>query len=483
MRRLFVALLSCGLSACALIQEDGRTAAQIPPEEIRLAQDIHLARDGWPQASWWTGYGDAQLDALMDYALRHAPDIAVARNRIEQAQAGVRLVAADTRPQGALMAEADRQRVSGEGFLQLFSLNNPALGVNGPWYTEGTIGLGASYRVDLWGEDRARVDSAIGAKNARLAEAAEVELELSAAVAQLYFEIQSLRRKTELLQQARSIQAEVVASHKAHLDRGLEARTPEADAAALLSQMEQQISLMQTKDRELREILRALIGAHADDMPRVESAPLPAAHAGVPETLSYELLARRPDLQTMRWYVQASFSQVEAAKAAFYPSFDIKAFFGRNAIHSADLWSPNAKQYNLIPGLSLPIFDGGKLNANLGRVRTESNMLIEEYNKAVLNAVRDVAVSGTRLQGAERDVQLQEARVREMQVASASAQAHYERGLYSLVKVREAQLPVIYQEVELSDLRARQLFASISLVKALGGGYSSDGSSSSTKEH
>ena len=471
MRRLLPVLVSCCLSACALIQDSGRTVAQIPPEEIRLAQDIHLAADGWPQARWWTNYGDAQLDMLMDYALGHAPDLAVARGRIEQAQARVRLVSADTQPQAVLGAEVDRQRVSGEGFLAPWAQNEPAAGLTGPWYTEATVGLAVGYRVDLWGEDRARVDAAIGAKNARLAEAAEVELEISAAVARLYFDIQTLQQKITLLEQAREIQAEVLASHQARLDTGLESRTPAADADALLIQMDQQLTVLRTQGRELREILRALIGAHADDMPAVEPAALPTATAGVPETLSYQLLARRPDLQALRWYVQASFKQIDAAKAAFYPSFDIKAFIGRNAIHSEDLWGPSAKQYNLIPGLSLPIFDGGRLNANLGRARAESNTLVEQYNQAVLNAVRDVAVGGTRLQGAQQQVRLQEARVRELEVASASAGAHYERGLYSRVKSREARLPVIYQQAELAELRGRQLSASVALVKALGGGY------------
>ena len=81
---------------------------------------------------------------------------------------------------------------------------------------------------------------------------------------------------------------------------------------------------------------------------------------------SFELLARRPDLQALRGYVTASLS-VDAAKAAFYPHFDIKAFWGYNALSVGDLFKSSFQQINLLPGLYLPIFDGGRLNANLRR--------------------------------------------------------------------------------------------------------------------
>ncbi|MRB55753.1 multidrug resistance transporter, partial [Bacillus thuringiensis] len=84
--------------------------------------------------------------------------------------------------------------------------------------------------------------------------------------------------------------------------------------------------------KETRESLRALIGAGAKDLPEIKPVALPTVDTGIPATLSYDLLARRPDLQAMRWYVQASLSPVEAARALFYPSFDIKVFFGLDAI-------------------------------------------------------------------------------------------------------------------------------------------------------
>jgi multidrug efflux system outer membrane protein len=194
----------------------------------------------------------------------------------------------------------------------------------------------------------------------------------------------------------------------------------------------------------------------------------------LPTTLSYELLARRPDLQAMRWYVEASFDRIDAAKAAFYPSFDIKAFFGFNALHLADLFTHASQQINLIPGLTLPIFDGGRLNANLNGAREGSNLLIEQYNQAVLNAVRDVAQTGSRLQSLDAETALQKQRIESVAFTRDSVEAYYQRGLTSRLAALEARQPVVAEQVALLTLKGQVLSQEIVLTKALGGGYLAD---------
>lgn len=471
LRSACVTLLACGLSGCAMIHDAGKPAARIAPEQIALARDLHLARDGWPEARWWTAFGDHQLDALVDYALARAPDALVARARVEQARGGVDAARAASMPAVHGLGAVDRQRVSANSFLGPFGHTEPALGLTGPWYTEGLVGVTAAYNVDLWGEERSRIDAAIGVENARLAEAAAVELEIASTVAQLYYAFQGIEERTTLLRQALAVQADSVASHRAWARRGLESVTPSAEAEATRLLIEQQITANETAAKQVRETLRTFIGAHADDMPPMEPAPLPQTHLGVPDELSYQLLARRPDLQAMRWYVQASLDQVEAAKAMFYPRLDIKAFFGLDSIHIEDLFSVHSAVVHLMPGLSLPIFDGGRLNANLRGTRAVSNTVIEQYNGAVLRAVRDVAVAGTELQAMEQQERLQEARVKEAEVVLASAEASRGRGLISATRALEARLPVLYQRAALIDLRARHIGQHVALVKALGGGY------------
>jgi multidrug efflux system outer membrane protein len=469
-----VAGLLCALTGCALIHHNAVPYAEIPPEQIRLADDIHLARDGWPQARWWTRYHDPQLDALIDQALRDAPSMVIARSRVAQAKSDVELVSTGSSLQVVALGLLDREHVSAHGFLGPFAGNLPTLGLTGPWYTEGIVGLGASLNVDIWGKQRAQIAASLGVSNARLAETSAVEIEISTDVGQLYYGIQTTYQLIDLLEESHEVATFAMQAHEARVARGIEPRTRLEEARAEQLSVRRQIVAAQGQIKQFRESLRALMGAGPEGLPAIEPVALPRSHAALPDTLSYELLARRPDLQAMRWLVQSSFDRIDAAKAAFYPSFNIKAFFGLDALRLADLFTHASQQINLIPGLYLPIFDGGRLNANLGGARAASNTLIEQYNEAVLNAVRDVAQTGSRLEALDAEVQLQKQRVQSVAFVRDSAEAHYQRGLASRLTALEARRPVIAEQVALLTLDSQALGQEIALTKALGGGYRAD---------
>lgn len=473
--------LCLSLGGCALIREEGHLAPQRDPASIRLADDLHLAREGWPETRWWARYQDPQLNQLIDMAFDQAPDIAIARSHIDQARAQAASVKSLTGVQVDLVGLVNRQHVSANGFLGPFAENEPALGLTGPWYTEGVVGLGGEYQLDLWGRQRAQVDAALGVRNARQAEAAWVELEVSSGVAQLYFQIQTAQQLLADLEQMSTIAVEVVAEHQALIERGLEPQPQKQLALSNKALIDRQIVSLRSQTQQLREAMRALLGVGAEVSLPLMPRPLPEHAYGVPQSLGYELLARRPDLQAMRWLVQSSYSSIDAAKAAFYPSFDIKAFFGADALHMGDLWDHGSRQMNLIPGMTLPIFDGGRLNAELASARSLSNTFVQQYNQAVLDAVRDVAVAGTKLQGLEAEATLQQARIGNFRFNRDSAQAYYQRGLLGRVAALEANLPVLVEQSSLALLQGRRLESEVALIKALGGGYHSTDSIASSQ--
>jgi multidrug efflux system outer membrane protein len=474
MMQRFLAVLvvfALGVGGCALKRHDLPRYSELGPEQIRLADDIRLARDGWPAARWWSRFGDPQLNALVERALAESPTMIVARTRVSQARAEVEQVRSGTYLQALALGAINREHVSANGFLSAYAHTEPQIGATGPWYTEGVVGMGASLNVDLWGESRANVAASIGLQNARLAEAAAVELEIATDVAQLYYAIQTTHRLIELLGQSHTVAVFRVGAHQGRAGTGLEARPGTEDARVEQLTIERSLRSARTQIVQFREALRALAGAGADDFPDIKPVPLPATLASMPPTLSYELLARRPDLQALRWYVQASLDRVDAARAAFFPRLDIRAFFGFDALHLRDLLNHASQQINLIPRLALPIFDGSRLNANLQAARNESNALIARYNGAVLNAVRDIAVTGNQLQGldAERDLQVQT--ISAVQFTASSAQAHYQRGLGSLLTAMEARQPVIEEQISLLEIDGLRIAQHITLIKALGGGY------------
>lgn len=472
-RILLCAVLSgaTALSGCALVRKDSTPHQQLKPESIKLADDIHLASSDWPQAQWWKQFNDPQLDALIQQTLKGSHTLAEARLRAEKARSQADLLEAGSQLQVAALGMLNRQRVSASGFLSPYAMDAPRLGMDGPYYTEATIGLFAGLDLDLWGVHHSAVEAAIGAQNAARAETAAVELSLTTGVAQLYYSMQADYQMLNLLEQTRDVIDYAVQAHQSKVAHGLEAKVPYHGARAQVLAVEKQIVAVQGQLKETRESLRALAGADANALPEITPVSLPQVETGIPNTLSYDLLARRPDLQAMRWYVQASLSQVDSARALFYPSFDIKAFFGLDAIHPDQLFKNVSKQINFIPGLRLPLFDGGRLNANLESTRAASNMMIERYNQSVLNAVRDVAINGTRLQTLNDERSMQVDRVEAMRYTRASAEAALKRGLGSRLQATEARLPVLTEEMSLLVLDTRRVIQSIQLIKSLGGGY------------
>jgi len=471
MRAVVMLLLASLLSACALMESDRKTVSMLKPQDVHVADDVRLPVGKWPASNWWSQYNDAQLDALIEAALGGNPTIQAAQARIAMADSQVRLARAASGPQIGLIGLIDRQSVSSNGFLGPYAMDIPELGINGPWYTSGLVGLTAGMNLDVWGRDRAVIESAVGSSNARQAELEMVRLDVSTRVAQLYFELQKTRGVIAIVTSLRDIQADMLLSHQTRHAAGLESETAAQLASAQKLMADAALNIEQTRAVFVREALRALLGPGGDALQQIKTRSLPAAGPTMPSNLDFELLARRPDLQALNWYAKASLSQIDAARAEFFPSFDIKAFFGLYTIQISDLFStPGSRQINLIPGLRLPIFDSGLLNANLDARYAGSNLVVALYNQAVLDAVRDVAQIGSTLQGLQVRIGIEQERLGNLTFAADGAQGASERGLISRTEAQESQLPALVQQAILLDLQGQQLFGELGLIRALGGG-------------
>lgn len=467
---LALAFLAFALSGCALVlRKDTDPKPMVSHERIKLAENIRLARDSWPEARWWLRFNDPQLTGLIEKTLRGSPGMDVARARAEAAMAKVDSARAAAGPLVGAMGMVNRMRVSDAGFLGVYAEDIPLLGIHGPWYTTATVGLTGSWNIDIWGKDRAMIRAAVGAANAQAAEQAQAELVLATGVARLYFDIQALHAAIDLLEQSRSVESEMTAASQARFRRGLEPRSNYEQTRLRKLDLDEQISNLANDLRSLHEALRALVGQL--DLPSLARADLPVGQGLLPQRLGYELLARRPDLQAARWYVESSLDAVDAVKAAFYPSFNLLGFYGFDSMDATWLFNSGAQQIMLTPMVNLPIFDSGRLNAALRETRAESDLTIALYNAAVLNAVRDVAQAGIRMQKIEARMAIQEERLKSVAFLHESARAYKDRGLADRVGAMQARLPLLVEQGKALELRRLHLMAELDLIQALGGGY------------
>jgi multidrug efflux system outer membrane protein len=463
---LAASTLLLSLAACVSIPADHEVLPQRDLASAQLAADIHLAREGWPQAQWWTQYNDAQLNALIAQALKDSPNLQAAATRIQSAHAAMDLSNAEKGISVGVNAVSDRQRYSSNGFFP------PPIG--GSYYTETTPQIVANYEFDWWGKHKAAISAALGEVNASRADYAQAEQTLAAAVAWTYFTMQGDWARLDNLKKIAALQGEVVADKAKRIAHGVASADSEKLAEIDLSNVKQQMTMLETQVAQEREALRALIGADASALADLTPHPLPDAQAALPNRLGFELLARRPDLQAARWHVQASLDRIEETQAAFYPDINLMASIGTDTITFDKLLDAGSRTLYFGPTLTLPIFDSGRLKGRLEGARSQRNVLIADYNEAVVTAVREVAQAGVALQGVQRQIDEQAVTTKASKAVLHSVQVRFDHGLTDHASLLNAELAVDKQQDMTLQLQNQQLLGNVALIKALGGGYQAD---------
>ncbi|APA68414.1 hypothetical protein YQ44_11905 [Janthinobacterium sp. 1_2014MBL_MicDiv] len=468
--------VSLALAGCASIPPDAQRLPQQDLATIQLAADIHLASEGWPAAQWWRQFRDPQLDQLVEQALAASPGLDVAHARIGSALSAFDARHAERGPRVDVNAAANRQRYSGNGLM-------PAP-IGGNYYNEATVGVQAHYDLDWWGRHRAQIAAALGEVNARRAEYAMAEQMLAAEIAKHYFSMQNGWARMDNLHALVTLQQQLVADKEKRIANGLGVSDDHLSAQTRLSLLQQQIAMLETQVVTEREALRALLGADGMALASLQPKEAQALPHALPGKLGMELLARRPDLQAARWRVQASLSGIEAAEAAFYPDIDLGASFGLDAIKLGKLLESGSRTLFIGPALSLPLFDSGRLQAQLAGARSERDELIADYNQNVYNVVRDVAQAGARVQGVENQLRLQQENLRASEAQLRNANARLKQGLADRATQLSAEMTVRGQVDLGMQLQNQRQNAEIGLTVALGGGYrgSSDFSANATAQ-
>ena len=460
--------LLIALAGCAPSHDIGAPAKQQFPASNVSMELPAAVQHGWPQSNWWQDCHDAQLNSLMSRALANAPDMQIADQRIKLAEAQARMSQADLGPELDFGADVERQKMSAEGLMGPFATDSD--GNTGPWYTNGTFGLTAGWDLDLWGKNRALVQARIGEVKAQLAERAQTRELLSSSVARLYWQWQTEAAIQDVLQQIKSEQNNIVTVDTALLEHGITNSAEGAENDINVSKTDEQLADVAGNMKEIEARLMALTNSQSRSL-NLRKVALPAVASKMPTTLGYELLARRPDLQEAHWYIEASLSEVDAAKAAFYPDINLMAFLQQDALHLSDLFRHSAQQMGVTAGLTLPIFDSGRLNANLDIASAQNNLSVAKYNKAVVDAVNQVAKTASQVETLMAKNQQQAQVEKDVQRVVNLAQQRKNAGIISGAKVSVAKLPALQERMSAIRLHGQWIDASIQLTSALGGGY------------
>lgn len=465
-----VAVLAAALLAAGCANFRGLAPTARPTEPAALAAKTSLAAakpsGAWPAADWWRRFGDPQLNALIAEALADNPSVASARARIEQARAAAANFSAALAPQANADARVVRQRFSGNGVFP------PPIA--GAWYTQTDLSASFSYEFDLWGRNRAAYEAALGQARAAEVDASAVRMLLAASVARSYvqlahsFEQLDLARKT--LAQRQAIFDLVRHRLKAGLDSKVELKHAEGSIPAArerIAQLKEEIALG-------RNLLAALLGKGPDRGLAIKRPQLRPQSVVLPSALPADLLGRRPDVVAQRWRVEAARRNIAAAKAQFYPNVNLSALVGLESVSFAQLLHAGSENPAFGPAVRLPLFDGGRLRANLAAKDADYDLAVDQYNKTLIDALHQVVDQLASLKSLAAQCAENERGLAAARAAYGLASERYRAGVASYLQVLTAETPLLQQENLRANLRARQLELSINLIRALGGGFKDD---------
>lgn len=452
-------LFAAALAGCAAM--DPGTPAVAPLDAARLG-----LRDGaiaWPSGRWWTRYGDSQLNLLVEQALAGNPSMDAARARLNMADAAVRGAQAVRLPRADASSSITRERFSANYIYP------PPYG--GSMLTEADLRLNLGLDLDLWGRNRARYAAALSERDAAQADVHMARNALAGAVAQSYYKLQGALAQQAVLEDMVRQQQNVLDITRERVRAGLDTQIEAKQADSSLSSTRVQLSQAAANARLLRHQISALLGEGPERGAQIGPVTLEGMPPDVPATLPLELLARRPDVIAARERAQAAAGRVSAAKAEFFPNVNLTAFVGVMSLGLGSLLDGASKTYGVGPAVSLPIFHGGALNAQLDARRAERDLAIADYNQTLLAAVREVADSAASIQALAQQADDQAESLRAIASAYQIAVDRYRSGLGNFIQVLLAQNEVQKQAMLDADLRARAYALDAQLATALGGGY------------
>jgi NodT family efflux transporter outer membrane factor (OMF) lipoprotein len=447
------------LAGCATPGTPTPRLAQTPPAAVGLPEG---PADAAP-ARWWTTLGDEQLARLVDRALRDQPSLAVAQARVQRARALAQVAEAADGPQAQLSAEVSRQRYPEHG------LYPPPLA--GSVRNSGTINAGLSWNPDWYGQQAAALASSLGQARAAEADAALAANALAAQVARSYVGLARLVAQRDVAQRTLAQRTELKDLTRQRVAAGLDTRVEQVQADSALPDARTQLEALDEQIVLARHQLAALSAQSPTALDGLSPVLDRLAVQRLPGRLGADLLARRPDVAAARWRVEAAGEDVKVARAAFYPNVNLTAFVGLNAIGLDQLVQAGSRQVGVTPALHLPLFDGGRLRAQLGGREAELNAAIGQYNGTLVDAVHEAGDAISSLQSLERQRREQADALAGAQMAHELAMQRYRAGLGSYLIVLNTESQWLAQRRAAVDLQARQVDTGIALFKALGGGY------------
>jgi NodT family efflux transporter outer membrane factor (OMF) lipoprotein len=431
---------------------------------LESAQSLPDEGGQWPSLDWASQFGDPQLSQLIDEALEGNPSIAQAQARIAKAQSYTESARSDLMPKVNGSYSVTRERFSANG------LYPPPFG--GGWVTDHNALASASWDLDLWGKNRARVNASLSQEKAAEADLQETRITLAASVARTYNQLAQLYALRDIAVREIRNRQEVGSITNGRVAAGLDTNVEKQTALGNTATSQATLSDLDGQIKSVRFQLSALLGKGPDRALAIHEPVLaPGGAVTLPSNLPADLVSRRPDIVAARWQIEAALENVKEAKAEFFPDINLAAGIGLDAFGWGRFLRAASRQISAGPAIHLPIFDAGALRAQLKGRYADFDLDVANYNQALINAMSDVATQVASIRAIDTEMGDAQRALDASTEAYRLAVIRYKAGLSPQLQVLTADDNRLAAEQTVTNLKMKRRDLQFALIRALGGGF------------
>lgn len=460
-----IAFLFAFLAGCAAGPDYVRPQIEAPAQ-FKEMQGWRQAepRDALPRGSWWTMFGDRELDALMARVDLSNQTLRAAEARFRQSRALADQARAALFP--ALSANASATRSKSPSLS-----NQPSFAVGA--VNNYNVALNTSWELDVWGRVRRSVEAGEAGWQASAADLEAARLSAYAALAQNYFALRVADATRQVLEDTVAAYARTLELTRNRYAAGVVARVDVVQAEVQWKSAQAQLIDVGVERAQLEHAIALLVG-EAPAAFSIERAPFAASMPAIPVGLPSELLERRPDIAAAERNAAAANARIGVAQAAFFPTITLSGAAGFRSTDSASLFTTPSRFWSLGGALAQAVFDGGLREAQKQQAIAVHDEDAATYRQTVLTAFQEVEDNLAALRILEEEARLQDEVVQAARHALELTTNQYQAGIVSYLNVISAQTTLLSNERTASSLLGRRLTASVALVKASGGGWSAE---------
>ncbi len=418
--------------------------------------------DTLSRGNWWEVFGDTRLNALAEQVNVSNENVRFAEARLRQAEALVEQSRSGLWPTLAISASATRSRspnISG-------SNTNTSAPVN-----VYNLPLTASWAPDLWGSVRRTIEGNLATAQTSAANVANARLLAQSQLAINYFQLRVLDARRRLLEESAAAYSKSLELTRNRYNAGVAARVELVQAEAQMKSTQAQAIDIGVQRAQLEHAIAILIGKPPAELaiePDSFALSIPAIPVGLPS----QLLERRPDIAAAERQMAAANAQIGIAQAAFFPSLTLSATAGFRANSPASWLTVPSRFWSVGPTLAETLFDGGARRAVSKQAQAAYDANVATYRQTVLTAFQQVEDNLAALRILEQEAAIQTEAVQAARLSTELTLNQYKAGTVNYLNVVIVQAAQLNNEATAVNLLGQRLVAAVTLVQALGGGWS-----------